>query len=138
MSKKSQYYDKAKELYTIMQLTYSEIAKQIPVTERTLINWGNTDGWAYERERFGDFKTERKEGLKNIIIKLETLIAESLQAKKKVSPQTLNNYAKLTSLYFKFSDVEKKESAEHKDKEPTGSVGENTVKAFESLFGKKL
>ncbi|MCT4638938.1 MAG: hypothetical protein N4A72_14650 [Bacteroidales bacterium] len=137
MSKKTLYHDKAKTHYVEDQLTYEDVATQVPVSVRTLIKWGKEGNWEVEREQYSMFKADQKERVKRIINRLGKSIEDALEENKKVSPQTLNNYDKLNKLYFKFAEEERKEEPKEADGDK-GDVSDSTIKAFENMFGKKL
>lgn len=59
MAKRDDHYKAAKELYVTDMLTYEQIAERLPVSDRTLREWGKSGQWAEQRESVADVEDLR-------------------------------------------------------------------------------
>ena len=116
MGKTAVYFEEAQRLYIQEGKTHPEIARQIPVSERTIQRWSKLNDWPEKRKEYLNSQKHFSEILKE----LQQKLAEA--ALKDPNPQNIYALCRIIAVVKPSSAVElrniEKEETESKKKNP--------------------
>jgi hypothetical protein len=133
MAKKHLYYDEAERLYCVEQLTFEEVAKRMPVSERTLRSWGSEGEWDNKRKGYFESRRLFHEELYNLGRLLVQSLNADLAAGNEINPRRINALARIIPNLTKIKEYEEVVKAAQDD-EPAGDVDAAT-EAVEKILG---
>ena len=122
MAKKHLYYEEAFNLYVHQQFTLREIAKRLPLGEKTLYRWKKEGQWEEKRAEILRKKMLLHEELYDFSRQLMESIRKDLEAGKKVDPGRMYAFARILPLIERvkrYEDEVIQEKGEGKDKPVT-------------------
>jgi hypothetical protein len=137
MSKKALYFEEAERLYVVEQLSLSEIANRIPVSERTLRSWKEEANWDTKRSNFLSQRTSFHNELYDFTRELLTKVREDIAADKDPNSGQLYTLMKLLDKLNKVKDYEEETQKEDKNVKKD-RVDEDLISIIErDVFGMK-
>lgn len=106
MAKKAQYYQAGEQLYVYEHLGLADIAKRIPVSERTLGDWSREHDWDEKRQRHMQQQTTTTEKLHKVVDKMAEKIIEKLDQDEEPSQSQLNLLGRLSPILVRMQKFE--------------------------------
>lgn len=106
MAKKSEYYQIAEQLFVVDRLSVSDIAKRIPVSERTVGDWRRDGQWDDRRDTMAALQTSTTEKLHKLVDKLIDNTVASIEGGTEPSQSQLYLIGKLTPALIRMQKFE--------------------------------
>lgn len=133
MAKKAQYYADAERLFVQERLSVEEIARQLPVSSRTIGDWRRRHGWDEKRERFSETNSKTHEKLYTLIQTLTDKAIESAANGEEPSQSQLYFIGKMAPLLLKLQSYEEAatEKGSGPDEPKKQGLTENTIRKIE-------
>lgn len=123
MAKKSQYYQIAEQMFVFDHLSVSDIAEQIPVSERTIGDWRRDGNWDVRRDQSVALQSSTTEKLHKLVDKLIDNTVSSIENGQEPSQSQLYLIGKLTPALIRMQKFEETVT----DKKPASGVTEETL-----------
>lgn len=106
LTKRNLYFAEAERLYVIDQMTFSEIASRLKLSEKTLSTWKSMGDWDTKRKKYIQSKLSFHEELYDFSRKLMESIKSDIDLGEKVDPGRLYALARILPLITKVKDYE--------------------------------
>lgn len=133
-SKKKSFSDIAERMYVIEQMTASEIAAHLGVSERTIRSWNSEYDWDNKRAQYLDTKSMFHKEMYSFARKLMSSIEYDMDNNEKVDPGRMFAFTKMLPLITKIKEYE--DDVSKKGTEDTGSkeLSPEFMKAINEAF----
>lgn len=135
--KKEIYFDQAKTLFVEHLKTIGEIAEELPISTKTIINWKNEGNWDQSRAEFLQKRQSLHSDLYEFARELLKGIREDMKNGKKVESQRLYALTNILGL-LKQSKKYEEERGLSEEERPKEVNNEEIIQELESILGVKL
>lgn len=116
MSKKAEYFEVAEKLFVYEHMTFETIASRLPVSERTLRNWGDEGKWQEKRGWYIQTRKSLHEECFDTARLIAEQIREDLKTEEGVKPGTIYGFANIVKLLDKIKTYENAAEIDEKHK----------------------
>lgn len=105
-SKKKSFSDIAERMYVIEQMTASEIAAHLGVSERTIRSWNSEYDWDNKRAQYLDTKSMFHKEMYSFARKLMSSIEYDMDNNEKVDPSRMFTFTRMLPMIIKIKEYE--------------------------------
>jgi hypothetical protein len=139
MAKKAGFYMEAERLFVQERMTVDAIARQLPVSERTLGDWRRDGKWDKLRAAFAESNSKTHEKLYTLIQRLTDKAIQSAEEGTEPSQSQLYFIAKMAPLLLKLQGYEEavEKPAEEEPPKRKGLTEETIRRIEEEILGLK-
>jgi hypothetical protein len=132
MTKKEEYFQTAETMYVKERFTIEEIAKRLPISERSLRYWMDEGLWKEKRKEHERKTRKYHENILETVTILGDSIRQDIEKGEEPSTSRINAFSSLVSVLEKMKKYEESMATETK----TGpSTGEDPLIFFRKELG---